>query len=535
IADIHLQSNLIREMRPNGNATYVSIFLMVAYLIILMAGINFVNLATAQASRRAAQTGVRKILGAGYGQLVRQHLSESILTCLFAGGLAVGGVFLLQELLGQWFDLLNITQAVGDGLDWPILLSLILGTGVLAGLYPAFYLSRFSPVDALKGRQLTSISDRGLRNGLVVFQLVLSIALVAGSMIVYQQVNYFEEKELGFAKNNVLVIENDREIEERKDVFKDELLRHPNIVAAGFSNGLPAQPTYQMRNFRAEGSSFATGINWILADDSFLPTLDIKFVEGENFKVRSSLDSNAIILNESAVSLLKIEEPLGTVLIKNEGRDDEERLRIIGVVKDFHLQSLQQEIAPLAISFFRGHVFKDFISIRLGEEDMTGAIAHVEEQWKTFEPGVPLRYSFLDEDYNQLFRSETQLSKLFGVFTALAMFIAGLGLFGLITLMLGERTKEIGIRKVLGASVSQIVLLFSRQFVLLVIVAFLIATPLVWYGGQQWLQNFAYRIDVNLWPAVLALMASLLLTAMTVGWRSAYAARNNPVDALKNE
>jgi putative ABC transport system permease protein len=290
-----------------------------------------------------------------------------------------------------------------------------------------------------------------------------------------------------------------------------------------------------MRNFRPEGKSLATGINWILADDAFLPTLGLELLAGENFKARSGRDSSAIILNESAVKLLELKKPLGTILIKNEGHDDEERLQIIGVIKDFHLQSPQQEIAPLAISFFKGFVFKDYISIRLGEEDIAGALAHVKSKWKAFEPGVPLRYSFLDENYNQLFYSEIQLGKLFGIFTALAMFIAGLGLFGLITLMLSERTKEIGIRKVLGASVGQIVLLFSKQFVLLVGIAFLIAAPLIWYGGQQWLQNFAFRIDLSFWPVVLALIAILSLTAITVGLRSANAARSNPVDALKNE
>eukprot|EP00903_Cladosiphon_okamuranus_P000652 g650.t1 len=309
ITDIHLKSNYLREMRPNGNATYVKLFLWAAYLVLFMAIINFINLATAQATRRASETGVRKILGASYRSLIQQHLTES------------------------------------------------LATGLLT------------------------------------------------------------------------------------DAFKAELASHPGIATVGFSNGLPGQSRYQMRNFRAEGKDDGIGLNWILADDTFLPTLGMELKAGRNFQLRNSVDSMGVILNEAAVKTLDLENPVGHMLIKNEGRDDEERVQVIGVVKDFHLQSLHDEIQPLAFCFFKDFVFKDYISVRLSGNDVNGAIAHIEQRWEAFEPGVPLRYSFLDENYNQLFASEVQLGRLFRVFTGLAILIAGLGLFGLVSLLLAERIR----------------------------------------------------------------------------------------------
>lgn len=535
ITDIHLTSNYLREMRPNGNATYVKLFSWAAYLVLFMAIINFINLATAQATRRAAETSVRKILGASYSSLVRQHLSESVLTASLAGGLTLLLIIGWQESATTWLGVMPKESTFSMPVFWLKLVGLCLFTGVTAGLYPALFLSRSTTLDALRGRQAKLVSDNSLRNSLLVVQLALSMALMAGSWLIYQQVNYFQEKELGFAKNNLLVIENDREIEERKDVFKEELLRHPGISAVGFSNGLPGQPTYQMRNFRAEGIEEGTGLNWILADDSFLPTLDLELLQGENFSIGNSRDSTGVILNETAVKQLGIENPLGQVLIKNEGRDDEERLQILGVVKDFHLQSLHQEIAPLAFCYFKDYVFKDYISVRLSEEDVSGAIAHVENSWSAFEPDVPLRYSFLDENYNELFKSEVQLSKLFGIFTLLACLIAGLGLFGLVSLLLTQRVKEIGIRKVLGASLGQIVLMLSRQFLLLLGIAFVIVVPLFWYGSTQWLQNFVYRIDLTPTPLIGAGLGVLLLAILTVGIRTTQAAMANPVEALRND
>ena len=396
-------------------------------------------------------------------------------------------------------------------------------------------LSRFRPVEALKGLRRSGISDRGLRNGLVVFQLALSIILIAGSLLVQQQVQYFHDTELGFVRDGVLVIENDREIDERKDAFKGELMNHPGIVQAAFSNGLPGQPSYQMRNFRAEGRDVSTGVHWILADDTFLPTLGLELVAGENFRLHSSQDSMGIILNESAAALLGLDDPVGNYILKNEGRDDEERLQVVGVVEDFHLQSLHQEIQPLAICFFKDFVFKDYISVRLQGQDVAGAIEHVERSWQAFEPDVPLRFSFLDENYNRLFSSEVQLGKVMGSFTFLAILIACLGLFGLITLALEERVKEIGIRKVLGASTGEIVLLFSRKFLLLVGLAFLIAGPLIWYGGRRWLEDFAYSVDLGLGTILAAGAGALLLAGLTVGIKSARAALANPVDSLRSE
>ncbi|MCB0634728.1 MAG: FtsX-like permease family protein, partial [Lewinella sp.] len=293
--------------------------------------------------------------------------------------------------------------------------------------------------------------------------------------------------------------------------------------------------TYQRRDLRAEGAAVAHGLDWYQIDEDQLETLEIELLEGRNFRGRTSPDTNGLILNESAVALLGLDQPIGKTLIKNEGENDEERLQIIGVVKDFHLESLQHEVKPLAMQYFHGFVFKDYISVRLKAGDPMAAIAYIEKSWKAFEPGVPLRYGFLDARYDQLFKREVQLARLFAVFTGLSLFIACLGLFGLVTFVVLKRTKEIGIRKVLGASVAGIMTMLVRQFLGLAIIAGLLATPLAFWFAKRWLMDFAYRIDLGIWPFALGIGIAMIITLLTVSFQSLRAATVNPIKSLRSE
>ena len=535
LTDIHLTSHYQREMHPNGSLLYVRIFGLAGLFILLIACVNYINLYTAQSFRRAKEVGVRKVMGAGRAQLARQFLFESAFSALLASVVALALVEGLRHAVGAFIGIAPFTEPFVKG-------ELVLAGGVLfvavallSGAYPAFYLSWFNPAEVLKGRKRIGLKDVGVRNALVAVQFVLSIGLLAGAFVVQQQLALFQHKNLGFDKENVLVIENDREIEEQAEAFKEELRRHSGILNASFSNGIPGLPSYHMRDFRVEGSENALGMNWYQVDDSHLATLHMKVKEGRGFDSEIVTDSFAVLLNEAAARQLGLKDPIGQFVVKNVGMEDEERLQVIGVLKDFNLESLHQPVAPLALQYFKGYVFKDYISIRLAAGNPEAAIGHVEKAWKQFEPGVPIRYSFLDADYDSLYRSEQLLSKAFALFSALALFIAGLGLFGLATYVAEQRTKEIGIRKVLGATVANILQLLSRDFLRLVAIAFLIATPLAWWGMRQWLQGFAYRVELHGWVFVLAGGIAAALALLSVGIQALRAALADPVKALRNE
>lgn len=534
LTDIHLTSNYLREMRPNGNMTYVKVFGLVALLTIFIAGINFVNLATAQASRRAREVGVKKVMGATRPLLIRQFLGESLLVSGLAAIAALMFTNTLAGLMGSMMDV-SFLKHLDQMMVWLTAAGLWLVVGFLAGIYPAFYLSWFQPAEVLKGQQRAGWSDKAIRNGLVVFQFVLSIGLITASLVIREQVDLFQEKQLGFTKEQVVVIENDREIEERGPAFKEELRRHPDIIQASFSNGIPGLNTYSRRDFKKEGGSVSWGIDWYQIDEDHLETLEIELLEGRNFRRGVSADSTGIILNEAAVAYLDMDEPIGKYLIMNEGTLDEERSQIIGVVRDFNLESLHHKVKPLALQYFKGYVFKDYITVRLAAGNPKSAIDFIKNSWKSFEPGVPLRYGFLDARYDQLYKGETRLAQVFTLFTGLSIFIACLGLFGLITFVVARRTKEIGIRKILGASTSRILTLLSRDFLILIGIAFLIAAPISWWAMHRWLEHFAYRVEIHWWVPLLGGVAAGLIAMLTISLRSWAAARANPVEGLRSD
>ena len=536
LTDIHLKSDYLQEMAPNGNATYVNTLYIISIFILLLACVNYINLFTARATLRAKEVGVKKAVGANGKQLITQFLTESLVLCSLATVLGFG----LMQVFYQGAD-----GFLGKGALHPIWSSkqmALMGLGItaivglLAGAYPALYMTRFRPLQVLKDNLAHGLQGGSLRNILVVFQFVVSIGLITATLVVNQQVSYFKNRQLGFDKENVLLIQNDREIEEERDAFKAALLQNSNIRQASFSTGVPGLQSYQTRDFSTPGNSNkGMGINWYQIDDTYLPTMGMELLAGRNFSKNIASDTFGLILNEAAVQAMGLEDPVGKYLVKNAGANDEQKVQVIGVVKNFHLESLHHNIKPLALQLLNDYVYKDYVAIRIAGGKLKTSLAFVEQQWKAFEPNVPITYSFLDEKLNQHFEAETQLSQILNLFTALALFIACMGLYGLVLFIIERRKKEIGIRKIIGASTADILLLLNKNFLKLTLLAFLIASPIAWYAMSHWLKNFAYHIELQWWVFALAGVAALGIAALTVSVQAARAAVANPVESLKTE
>ena len=536
VADIHLHSDLQREHQANGSSTTVSILALVALLIILLACINFMNLSTAQATRRAKEVGVRKALGSPRTQLILQFLVESVAVSLVAMLLALG----LVEALRMPFNALVGKQLSFNWFEHPTLLLWIAGgvglVGLLAGSYPAFYLSSFRPTTVLRGSSSASPGAGYLRSALIVFQFAVSVSLIITTALVVQQLRFIQQKDVGYDREHVLVIRNDKEIQDRWQEFKAALQKQSAIQAVSFATEVPSQPMRTVRDFWVEETSANQGIAWVLADPDYVSALKLEIVTGRNFQEDIASDrTDGLLLNEAAVRALALDDPVGKTIVKNRGENDEQRLRVIGVVKNFNVESFDQPVKPMAFHYFSPSFITDYVVVRLASSQAASGIAQVASVWTQFEPDNPLVYSFLDEDFDHLFRAEQRLAGVLSVFTGLAILIACLGLLGLVALVTTQRTKEVGIRKVLGASVVQIMHLLSRDFLRLVVIALVVATPLSYWVAQQWLNRFAYRIHIGVEVFVLAGVGALLIAGLTVGVQSVRTALANPVDALRDE
>ncbi|MBX2870937.1 MAG: ABC transporter permease [Saprospiraceae bacterium] len=536
LSSIHLNSNYVREHQANGNATVVGILATVAWLILLLACINFMNLSTAQASKRAKEVGIRKTLGAARGYLVSQFLMESLAYSLIAGVVAFG----LVEIFRGPFALISGREIAADWFMQPWLwqssLLLLVLVGVLSGSYPAFFLSSFKPIEVFKGKLgLGKGGAPGFRNALVVFQFVISIGLIISTLLVGQQMSHVRSNQQGYNKENVLVIDNDKEVREQWESFKGSLLGETSVLEASFSTGVPFQPYKDMRDFRLEGSNKSQGITWMRADDTYEDALGLELIAGRAFDRNMGTDSTGLILNESAVKVLGLEDPIGKIIIKNAGAPDEERLQLIGIVRDFSFESYYNDIKPLAIQNYFPNFQRDYISIRLAAGKAEEGLAAVQAIWDRYQPGDPMVYSFMDQDFDALFRTDQRLGRTLSMFTILAILIACLGLFGLSTFNTERRAREIGIRKVLGASAGQIVQLLSKEFTLLVGIALLIAAPLSYYFIAQWLTTFPIQMTIPIWVFLLAGLGAISLAWLTVGLQSFQVATADPVDSLKEE
>jgi putative ABC transport system permease protein len=537
---IYLHSDLLTALEPGGDIQYVYIFAAIALFMLLIACINFMNLSTAGASKRAREVGVRKVLGSGKGQLVGQFLIESTLLSLLALLLALVIVKLalpiFNELSGKNLDL----QLLGKPWIVPGLLLFGLFVGVLAGSYPAFFLSSFKPVSVLKGAASSAAGAPGkgswsLRSGLVVFQFCISIVLIIGTTVVYQQLQYIQNKKLGYDKEQVLVLPETWLLGGQAEVFRQLLLQDPRIQYVSTSGYLPAGPSYNNNFMIYPDDDVSQQVKTLRydVDDQYIPALGLKMMSGRNFSPQYGTDSTAIILNETAAAAFGWgKDALGKTLTTSTNDGHKHHFRVIGVVGDFHFKSLHERISPLVMVL--GNANGSVIA-KVNTEQIGGLLADLEEEWTALVPGEPFEYSFLDDRFYKTYESEQKAGQILGIFAGLTIFVACLGLFGLATFTAEQRTKEIGIRKVLGADVSSIVALLSKDFLKLVLLAALIAFPIAWWAMHQWLEDFAYRIDVPLWAFIAAGIVAAVVAFLTISVKAVKAAMANPVKNLRTE
>jgi putative ABC transport system permease protein len=537
LTDIHLKSNRQYELGVNSSITYVYIFGAIALFVLLIACINFMNMSTARSANRAREVGVRKVLGSSRGYLIAQFLSESLLVTVGAAIIAVlvawGLLPLFNQVAGK--QLAVTTQT----LIWllPLLLAIVVVVGVLAGSYPAFYLSAFQPVSVLKGKIATGFKGGRFRNILVVFQFAISIFLIIGTLVIYNQLTYIQHKDLGFNRDQVLVVKNIDVLPNAK-LFKQEIKQLAGVNNASLSGFLPTgiarQPDAVFRNKTPDPKNALFTEIWPI-DEDYLPTMGMGLASGRNFSSQFATDSLAVIINQTAARMLGIlNDPINKTVYRPSGIPNQPLMEfhIIGVVKDFNFSSLKDNITPVVMML---NDDKGALSIKTNAKNMAAFVAQVESKWNSLSPNQHFEYSFMDQDFNATYRTEQRTGTLFLIFTSLAVIIACLGLFSLAAYAAEQRNKEIGIRKVLGASASAIVTMLSKDFIKLVIISFIIAAPLAWLSMHQWLQGFAYRQNIQWWVIALAGLGAVVIAFITISAQSFKAAMSNPVESLKSE
>lgn len=551
LTDIHLHSNLHREFQANGDITYVYMFSLIALFILLIACINFMNLTTAKSANRAKEVGIRKVVGSQRMQLIKQFLGESILLSILAIILAIG----LSEILLPYFvEYSGKTVALNIGSNLLFTLSLVgiaLMVGLLSGAYPAFFLSSFRPVAVMKGHRSVFCTPGGvkrefgnrswLRKVLVIVQFTISIALIIGTAVVYKQLDFISERKLGFDKEQVVVVRmSDSNVLDRYESFKNELLQNPSILNVSATSNLLGGGDWGMPLYIQNENGEEKFISRVLiVDHDFVETLQMKIVQGRDFSTEFATDlDEAFLLNETAVKQLGWQQPLGKAIKRVQGQDEEGKWiwkngRVVGVVKDFHFRSLHHEILPM-VMYIVPEWFK-YLSVRIQSGKLTETVSFIERKWQTFEPNRPFDCFFLDESFGQMYRAEKRFAQIFGAFSILAILIACLGLFGLASFVAEQRTKEIGIRKVLGATVSNIVLQLSKDFTKWTVLSNIVAWPVAFWTMNRWLEDFAYRIELGFGEFFLAGILALGIALFTVSFQSIKAALANPVDALKYE
>lgn len=531
LLDIHLKSQLSDELEPNSDVEYLYTFGSIALFITLLACINFMNLSTARSASRAKEVGIRKAVGAPYNLLIAQFLLESYFFIII--GVVLSTLFILALLPA--FNYYTHKQLSFGTLIHPAFLGVaficIALAGILAGSYPAFYLSHFSPVEVLKGRLREQLRSYGIRNGLVVFQFFISSVLIISTLVVYLQIRYIQKADVGFDKGSVINLIHTRNLGKNGLAFKNELNSNPGIRSASYANRLPPQVDWQFV-FKPVESKKEYFFMVYEMDYDHLETMGYEMVDGRFFSAQRSTDSSAVILNETAARKLGLDGYNGKKLVTNYDVSRRER-QVIGTMKDFNFQSLKEPIQPLAVVL--GPQPNWEMAIRLSKGNTDEKIALVKSLWKKYAVDAPFEYTFLDKNFEAKHATEKRIGLIFLLFTSLAIFIACLGLFGLATFTAEQRTKEIGIRKVVGASVRDITFMINEDFMRLVGIANLLAWPIAWWIMYSWLEGFAFRISFPWWIFLVAGTTTLLIAFVSVSIQAVRAARGNPVRSLRNE
>ena len=536
LKSIHLHSDLLAELEPNSDIRYAYIFSAIALFILIIASINFMNLSTARAAGRAKEVGLRKVLGSQRWQLITQYLIESsflsFISIIFAVGLVVAALPAFNRLSGKS---LEISALFLQGTPFYLILLAVL-TGFLAGSYPSLFISAFRPIQVLRGKINIGVKSGMMRSALVVFQFTASIILIIGTIVVFKQLRYIQDKNLGFDKEQVLILNNAYLLEKQAETFKEKMKTSPQILNASISGYLPVPSQRSNNAVFPEGKrddKHSTSFQTWVVDHDYLETMGMELVEGRFFSQEFSTDDQAAVINQSVAKQFSWPDPVGRRLgrfINQKG--DIKLYTVIGVVKDFHFESMRENIGPLVM--FLGES-RGNISFRLKTQDVSSAIGLLEQQWNQFSPDQPFEYSFLDERFEQMYQSEQKIGRIFTVFASLAIFIGCLGLFGLAAFTAEQKTKEIGIRKVLGATSSRIIRLLLKEFVILVAIANLIAWPIAYLVMNRWLTDFAYRISPHILIFIFAGILTLVVSLLTVSLQAVKAALADPIRSLRYE
>ncbi|GEO09210.1 ABC transporter permease [Segetibacter aerophilus] len=545
LKDIHLKSSdFVYDNAIRGNETYVKGLTIIALFVLAIACFNFINLATARSFRRAKEIGVRKVVGAERGQLVWQFTSETILLSIFSILIAVIAALFLVPAINQFTEKNISFNPITNPLLGLLLLAAGVVIGVLAGIYPALILSGFEPVKVLKGMKPTGDSSNHtgwLRQGLVIVQFALSALLIVSTTIVYKQIKYLHNKNLGFDKDQVLAFPVRGDFQSKLQPFLNELKQSPNILSATSGYGLPGE------QFAGDGvvvpskSDKELSTSLFIGDFDYVKTLGLKIIAGRDFSKDMATDAEeGFIVNETAVREFGFGTPqkaLGQRIEWNKWIPDSlhpvKRGRVIGVIKDFHYKSLHEKVAPAVLQIYSPILSK--VAVKVRQADLQNTLAHIEKVWTKFATGYPLDYKFLDDNFGEMYKAEDKLSSLLWIFTVMAIVVGCMGLFGLAAFSAEQRTKEIGIRKVLGASVISIVTMLSKNFLKPVLIASLIAFPIAWWMMNKWLEDFPYRVNISWWIFGIAAIAALVIALITVSFQTIKAAVTNPVKSLRAE
>lgn len=546
LLDIHLKSNLQIEVEPNGSITYIYLFSIVALFILAIACVNFMNLSTARSANRAKEVGVRKVLGSLRTNLIGQFLTESTLITLFSFVLAIGLAYLVLPFFNSVAQK-HLFIPFGNGVFYFTLLGTAIFIGILAGVYPSFFLSAFKPALVLKGQLAKGMKSGFIRSSLVVFQFVISIFLIIGAITVNRQLNFIQNKNLGFEKNQIITVHDAYALQSNLQSFKKEVLKINSIESGTISGFLPVENSDSWRNdntFWKEGNqptaeNLVGMQNWNV-DYDYLKTLGMKIKLGRGFSNEFPSDSSAVILNEAVAAHFGFDNPIGKKIstFNNDlpnGAPDPNSIKswtVIGIIENFHFSSMKESIKGLGLFLGKSD---GSVSFRFNTSNAQETIQSIEKVWKQLAPSQPFQYSFLNEDFGKMYDAEQRLGKIFGAFATLAIIIACLGLFALTAFTAEQRTKEIGIRKVMGASVSSIVFLLSKEFGKLIVVAFIIAVPLAWYAVDWWLKGYTFKTEIGVMVYVFAGLFCLLIAWITMGYQSIRAAISDPVKSLRSE
>jgi putative ABC transport system permease protein len=538
ITDIHLKSDLLSEMGPNGDIQYIYIFTIISIFILFIACINFMNLSTARSAKRAKEVGIRKTLGSDRQGLIRQFFTESFIFIVIAMLIALG----FTEAFRGPFNMIAEKELTFNIFSQPYLLGMIVGLTVVitfvAGSHPALYLTKFTPVTILAGHLHSGNKRSIFRNGLVIFQFMISIGLIICTAIVYKQLNYVQHKNLGFEKENVIILNNAWDVGEYKDLIKQTYLNNENILSASYASRLPSDG-YNSNAQKAEGDNASDHSVYVASTDyDFLETLGIEVKQGRFFSENFPSDSSGIVINQAAAHIFgydgndysdAIGKKIEMINPSHGGRDVYE---VVGVVADFNYQGLHSEIQPLSLTLYHN---TGFLALKTKPGDQKQILSEIEKIWRKHVPWLQFDYNFLDEKFDRTFEREVRLGTIFSIFTVLAIIVACLGLFGLAAYTAEQRTKEIGIRKVMGASTQGVVNMLNLEFTRLVMIAFILIIPISWYSMNKWLEVFAYKTSIGIWPFLAGGVLALLIAWLTVSYQSIRAAIANPVDSLRNE